>query len=118
MDVSLIENQVDIELLDQFAAIIGKSPSKGARSPELWNKVFSESGLNYRMIPLDVNKEKVEDLLNSLNEDNKFLGGAVAIPYKEVVAKWLGSNITSEAKKIGAVNCLYRNSKYFFGQPI
>ena len=110
MNSSLIENKVDIALLDKYAAIIGESPSNGARSPELWNKVFIESGLNYKMIPLDVNQGKVVDLLVSLNDDIRFIGGAIAAPYKEVVAQWLGKNITAEAREIGAVNCLFRNS--------
>ena len=111
MDVSLIKNQIDIAHLDKYAAIIGESPSQGARSPKLWNAVFDNSGLNYSMIPLDVTKDKIIDLLNDLSQDEGFIGGAIAAPYKEVVAEWLGANITPEAKKIGAVNCLYRDAK-------
>ena len=111
MDISLIENQIDISHLDQYAAIIGEYPSKGARSPKLWNAVFESEKRNCKMLPLDVKKENIINLLNDLNNDKEFIGGAIAVPYKEVVAKWLGDNITPEAKKIGAVNCLYRNSE-------
>ena len=69
MDVSLIKNQIDIAHLDKYAAIIGESPSQGARSPKLWNAVFDNSGLNYSMIPLDVTKDKIIDLLNDLSRD-------------------------------------------------
>jgi shikimate dehydrogenase len=110
MDISLIENQINITHLDKYAAIIGESPSKGARSPQLWNTVFENCDLNYSMVPLDVTKDKIIDLLISLNRDSDFIGGAIAVPYKEVVAKWLKENITPEAKRIGAVNCLYRDS--------
>jgi shikimate dehydrogenase len=110
MDISLIENQIDISNLDQYAAIIGECPSKGARSPKLWNAVFEYEKRNCKMLPLDVKKENITNLLNNLNSNKEFIGGAIAVPYKEVVAKWLGDNITPEAKKIGAVNCLYRNS--------
>lgn len=110
MNIVLIENQLNIIHLDKYAAIIGENPSKGARSPQLWNKVFKSSGLNYSMVPLDVTKDNIIDLLNDLNSDSNFIGGAIAVPYKEVVAKWLKNNITSDAKKIGAVNCLYRGA--------
>jgi shikimate dehydrogenase len=110
MDMLLIENQLNIINLDKYAAIIGESPSKGARSPQLWNKAFESSGLNYSMVPLDVTKDRIIDLLNDLNSDGNFIGGAIAVPYKEVVAKWLKNNITSDARKIGAVNCLYRGA--------
>jgi shikimate dehydrogenase len=111
MDILLIENQIDTSYLNQYAAIIGESPSKGARSPKLWNAVFESEKRNCKMLPLDVKKENIINLLNDLNNDKEFIGGAIAVPYKEVVAKWLGDNITLEAKKISAVNCLYRNSK-------
>jgi shikimate dehydrogenase len=110
MNFSLIENQINIAHLEKYAAIIGESPSQGARSPKLWNAVFDNSGLNYSMVPFDVTKGNINNLLNDLNLDKDFIGGAIAVPYKEVVAKWLGENITLEAKKIGAVNCLFRNS--------
>jgi shikimate dehydrogenase len=110
MDKSLIENKIDISSLDKYAAIIGANPSNGARSPKLWNAMFKHSSLNYSMIPLDVTKDKIVELLDSLNQDRKFIGGAIAVPYKETVAQWLGKNITLEAKKIGAVNCLYRGA--------
>ena len=110
MKPSMVGNQITIDHLDQYAAIIGESPSKGARSPKLWNAVFKDCDLNCKMIPLDVDNENIINLLNDLNEDDRFLGGAIAVPYKEVVAKWLRNKITPEAKKIGAVNCLYRDS--------
>lgn len=109
MNNSLIENKIDVAVLDKYAAIIGEKPSNGARSPELWNKVFKESDLNYKMVPIDVSENKLKNLLNSLNNDERFLGGAIAVPYKELVADWLGKNISEEAKEIGAVNCLFRN---------
>ena len=37
------------------------------------------------------------------------MGGAIAVPYKETIAEWLNGRIIKEAKRIGAVNCLYRN---------
>jgi len=111
MKFSLIENLVNVDQLDKYAAIIGENPSNGARSPDLWNSAFFEYGLNYRMVPLDVLKDNVLNLLDELSQDDNFIGGAIAAPYKEVVANWLGVNITPEASNIGAVNCLYRNNK-------
>jgi shikimate dehydrogenase len=110
MNASLIENQVDIAHLDKYAAIIGENPSQGARSPKLWNAVFDDSELNYLMVPFDVTKDNINRLLDDLNSDKEFIGGAIAVPYKEVIAEWLGDNITPEAKKIGAVNCLFRDA--------
>jgi len=111
MNLSLIENEIDISHLDKYAAIIGENPSNGARSPKLWNKVFENDGLPYSMVPLDVTKDNIIELLNDLSMDKDFIGGAIAVPFKETVFKWLGKSITPEAKKIGSVNCLYRDTK-------
>ncbi len=93
----------------KYAAIIGINPSKGARSPILWNRAFKYFDHEIRMKPIDVKEDKINDLFEKLNEDKDFIGGAIAFPYKEIIAKLLGNNLTKEAKKIGAVNCLYRN---------
>jgi shikimate dehydrogenase len=105
---ALIENKIDFENLGLYAAIIGETPSKGARSPLLWNAAFKAHDLDQNMIPLDVDQKNIIHLLDELNDDKKFMGGAVAVPYKETIAKWLGEKTTPEAKKIGAVNCMFR----------
>ena len=107
----IINNNVSLNNLDKFAAIIGSQPSKGARSPILWNSAFKAHDLNYLMVPLDVEKDNLLRLLDSLNYDKNFIGGAITAPHKINVAEWLGNKITKEAEKIGAVNSLYRNEK-------
>lgn len=108
---SLAGNPVDRTGLEGFTAILGANPSKGARSPTLWNAAFAMQGLNARMLPIDVTEENLTPLLQVLDNDARFLGGAIAAPYKELVAQWLGKRLTSEAAAIGAVNCLYRNEE-------
>jgi len=105
----IIDNVVNLDQLDKFAAIIGSQPSRGARSPILWNSAFKVHDLNYLMVPLDVKEDQLFKLLEKLNFNENFIGGAITIPHKISVAKWLGKNLTKEAIKIGAVNCLYRN---------
>ena len=41
-----------------YRAIIGGAPSKGARSPKLWNKAFKRYKIKNNMIALDVSKKK------------------------------------------------------------
>lgn len=92
----------------QYAAIIGANPSKGARSPLLWNAAFKAHGLNALMVPIDVELDQLPSLLDSLERDQHFVGGAIAVPYKEKVATLLAESLTEEAAAIGAVNCLFR----------
>ena len=96
--------------------IIGRSPSKGARSPILWNKVFKKKKINCKMYPQDIlNKKKLKLMFKKLNKEKTFLGGAVTIPYKEDIAKLLKKNVSNEVKKIKAVNCLYRKNGKLWG---
>jgi shikimate dehydrogenase len=94
-----------------FAAILGASPSRGARSPVLWNAAFEAHGLNARMLPFDVTTAHLEPLLDQLDSNPRFVGGAVTMPHKEAVARWLGARVTDEARPIGAVNCLFRGAE-------
>ena len=105
---TLISNKNLIIRTKKYTSIIGLSPSKGARSPKLWNKAFKKYGIKNEMVPFDVKNNNLSKLLNFLEDDQNFIGGCITVPYKEKVFKWLGKNITKTSKKIGAVNCLFR----------
>ena len=105
---SLVLNNIDISGIDNYATIIGLNPSQGARSPKLWNAVYEAKNKNIRMLPLDVEQQNLYKLLDALEADSKFIGSAVAAPYKEKVCAWLQDRLSPEAAQIGAVNCIYR----------
>ena len=107
----IIENEIIEDELEYFSVIIGSNPSKGARSPTLWNKVYKAENKKIKMLPLDVSKEKLGDLLQCLKAHSKCLGGAVAVPYKESIFNLLRDNLKQEIKSIGALNCFYRQKK-------
>ena len=103
-------NEIKIPDRNNYSVILGLNPSKGARSPKLWNAAYSSFSIDSEMIPIDVTEENFKDLLSILDEDPAFSGGAIAAPHKESAAGHLIDNLTKEAKSIGAINCLYRNS--------
>ena len=107
---NLIENEISELNLDLYSVIIGSKPSKGARSPKLWNKVYNAEKRKIRMVPLDVREENLEALFNYLQQDQFCLGGAVAVPYKEKIFEMIKKNVRDEVKTIGAVNCFYRSN--------
>ena len=104
----IIENEIKEPNLDFYSVIVGTKPSEGARSPKLWNKVYKYEEKKVRMVPLDVEEGKVEQLFNYLKQDKHCLGGAVAVPYKETIFNLIKDNVEEEIKAIGAVNCFYR----------
>lgn len=113
--LDFIENKcVNLDQTDYYAAILGESPSKGAKSPTLWNAAFKGLGLSGRMHPMDVQAERIEDLVAHLKRDTRFIGGAVTMPYKIQIIPFL-DEIEPEAEAIGAVNCIYRGQDKLIG---
>jgi len=106
---NLIQNNIKIPANKKFCAIIGENPSKGARSPLLWNRTYKKMKINIRMIPLDCKVKDFNNLLKALEATENFIGGAIAAPFKEKTALWLGKSITKKSKKIGAVNCIFKD---------
>ena len=109
---NIIENNIYDNDLDQFCVIIGLNPSKGARSPTLWNRVFSAEKKKIKMLPLDVTPESLEELFFCLQEHKNCLGGAIAVPYKEVMFQLLKDQLSTEIVNIGAVNCFFRKNNF------
>lgn len=107
-------NQLDIEKTDYYAGIIGESPSQGARSPVLWNAVFKGIGFSCCMHPMDVEEHKLKEVMVALRNDECFIGGAVAVPYKQALLSLL-DQVEEEAEVIGAANCIYRNGEKLVG---
>lgn len=104
-----IDNKISIRKNEKFALIIGTQPSKGARSPSLWNRAYKKLGKKSKMYPADIKEEKLGRLIHSLKKDKNFLGCSVTIPHKEKILTYLDS-LDSNAKKIGSVNHVVNNS--------
>ena len=107
----LVENDLNVFSLDYFSVILGINPSKGARSPLLWNKVYLRERKNIKMVPLDVRPENIKAVFELLECNPKCLGGAIAVPYKETIFKLIEHQLPENVKQIGAVNCFYRQRK-------
>ena len=109
-----IENKININKNQQFVAIIGSKPSKGARSPILWNRAYKKMKINRTMIPLDVKNNNLKKLINSLQKNKNFHGCSVTIPYKEKIMRYLDT-IDISAKKIGSVNTIVKKNSKLYG---
>ena len=95
----------------RYAGIIGVSPSKGARSPVLWNAAFDAHGIDAEMVPMDVAPEHLAEVIAALQRDARFLGGAVAAPYKARVCELLGDDVDDDVGAHGSVNALHRDAR-------
>lgn len=103
----LIGNPVALVPGRPYGAILGASPSKGARSPILWRAAFAALGMDADFHPFDVTPDRLEAVVAALREDADFIGGAVAVPFKEALPPLL-DGVDPAARAIGAVNALRR----------
>jgi len=97
-----------------YCVILGEQPSKGAKSPVLWNAVFEAVGSSTRMISMDVLPKDLKLVVDGLKHDTEFIGGAVTMPYKKDICVFL-DELDEEAKMIGSVNCLYKKDGKLIG---
>ena len=100
--------------MNNYTLILGENPSKGARSPLLWNKTYKHFKINQKMYPRDIPLNSFDYEIPQIFDDELFLGGAVAVPYKEKII-----NFTHNKKEIlegpQAVNCLVRKENKLVG---
>lgn len=109
-----LKNKINLKPKNYFTLILGCSPSKGARSPTLWNSAYKFFGKKIKMFPGDISEKKLKDISMFLKSDPYFLGGSVTIPYKEKFLEFL-DKIENNAKKIGSINTIINQKGYLFG---
>tara|TARA_B100001057_G_C22847973_1_gene949818 strand:- start:822 stop:1793 length:972 start_codon:yes stop_codon:yes gene_type:complete len=112
--INLIENKINLGINQKFVSIIGSAPSKGARSPVLWNKAFVNLKMNMKMFPLDVKLKNIGKLIKSLKKNENFYASAITIPHKEKIMKYL-DKIDQSASEIGSVNLIVKEKNELKG---
>ena len=90
--------------------IVGLNPSKGARSPRLWNTAFRNCQIDGEMFPLDISSEDVEQVAAILEQNSRVIGVAIAAPYKTRLAELFAGQLSPAAQKSGSINLLSRAS--------
>lgn len=104
----LVTNQLPAALATHLAFIVGSTPSKGARSPRLWNAAFCDLQIDGEMFPLDASSDQIEHLARVLEQDQRVVGVAIAAPYKSEFAKLFAGQLSPAAQKAGSINLLSR----------
>ena len=105
---ALVTSELPARLPTQFAFIVGANPSKGARSPRLWNAAFRDLQIDGEMFPLDVLSDQTQRLGMLLEQDQRVVGVAIAAPYKSEFAKIFSGQLLPAARRAGSINLLYR----------
>jgi shikimate dehydrogenase len=108
-----IENKIKVKKR-KYALIIGRTPSKGARSPKLWNKAYKALNIKAKMEPADLPKKNIKIFFNFIKKDKNFLGGAITAPYKMIAMKYM-DQIDSKSLAIGSINTIKKNENKLIG---
>lgn len=93
-----------------LAGVIGDSPSRYSKSPQLWNAAFAHLKMNAVYLPFDVDDAHLGDLLSAFRRCEEFLGANVTVPHKLRVMDFLDS-LDEGARRIQAVNTIVRTAE-------
>ncbi len=102
-------NDLPSAMSRRVAFIVGANPSKGARSPKLWNAAFAAAEIEGEMFPLDVTADRLGRLLEIFHNDPRIVGVAIAAPHKSELARLMAGRLTAAAARCGSINLLSRN---------
>jgi shikimate dehydrogenase len=104
-----ITNRLDIGAIGdrRVAGVIGNAPSHYSKSPELWNAAFRMLGMNAIYLPLDVQQNRLGDLMIALRNSERVLGVNVTVPHKLKMIDYL-DELDPNAAHIQAVNTIVR----------
>ena len=104
-----LSNRLDpaVEAYKWIAGIIGDRPSQYAKSPLLWNKVFTTLGLDAVFLSFDVEASNLSSVVEILRRSERVVGFSVTVPYKIDIIGFL-DDLDSKARQVGAVNTVVR----------
>jgi shikimate dehydrogenase len=87
-------------------AIIG-DPIAQARSPAVFNALFSKTGANAVLVPMQVPASQLPTAIEGLKSISNLDGIVVTVPHKVSVVELL-DDLGPVASRVGAVNCMRR----------
>jgi shikimate dehydrogenase len=92
----------------QVVAIVG-DPIAQAKSPELFNVLFAQHGINAALVPFHVTPASLGSVLDGISGIRNLAGVVVTVPHKFAAAAF-AANLSAPALQTGAVNCLRRET--------
>ncbi len=84
----------------------------GAKTPLMWNTLYSKLGLNIRNIMVVADPKDTEEILNTLKRDPKYLGGGAGVGFKEKIIPYLDE---ISPKDLTAVNIIVHKQGKLYG---
>jgi shikimate dehydrogenase len=92
----------------ELLAIVG-SPISQVKSPENFNAWFARHHKNASMIPIDLDRDSLDDFVNVLRGWRNLRGCVVTVPYKHELAKRV-DGLSERARALACVNVIRREA--------
>ena len=96
-----------------YAEVIG-DPIAQSKSPLIHNYWLEKRGIPARFAAVQIPSPGLPDYLSSRSRDPNWRGCSVTLPHKQSVVRLL-AKVDSAARRIGAVNCVYRSEGKLVG---
>ncbi len=85
----------------------------GAKTPLMWNTVYEENKINIRNFMVVANPSDLGKIIPAFENDEKYLGGGMAVGFKEKIISYLDE---IKQKDLKSVNIIYKKQGRLIGQ--
>ena len=98
---------------NQIHFILGKSPTKSARSPLLWNYCFKKLKLNSIFLPIDIKEKDLKKFIIFFKKKKNFKSFLITNPYKEKILEYC-NKFDKRVRLSGASNFVIKKKNKLF----
>ena len=104
-----VQNSLDRKLIGdkKIAAVIGDSPSRYSKSPDLWNAAFRELKADAVYLPFDVEPSNLAALMEAFRRSERIVVANVTLPHKIKIMDCL-DDLDEKVRQTRAVNTIVR----------
>ncbi len=98
-------NDISLEQLDSLKGYTVPlvAHDYGAKTPVMWNTVYSKLGLPLRNIMVVADPANAKDILDDLRNDPKYLGGGAGVGFKETILAHLDSKQPADLSSVNII---------------
>ncbi|HLC84584.1 MAG TPA: hypothetical protein VJH22_02215 [Candidatus Nanoarchaeia archaeon] len=98
-------NEFDLAELDRLDAYTVPLTihDYGAKTPTMWNTLYQKLGLKLRSIMVIADPRNLEAIVGAFRNDPKYLGGGMAVGFKEAIIPFLDAVVPADLKSVNIV---------------
>ena len=111
---NFISNTIDYNLDENYCGIIGLNPSKGARSPKIWNHFFNKQNINYQFLPFDIKPKNLKKFFHFFKRSKNIKSISITNPNKSKALDFIDC-VNIKKKGIKSINLIKNKNHKLIG---